>query len=146
MRGVRPFIFGHLGDGNLHYNLARPNDAPLDWSMHDGKTVAETVLQSVAEHGGSISAEHDIGQLKRDAFLRYKPPFELQLMRQLKDLFDPLNILNPGKLLKIPHSRDRTPALRRRLPTGNLARAGAMIVYGLDWLSPCPFRGRRSSR
>jgi FAD/FMN-containing dehydrogenase len=97
--GVRPFIFGHLGDGNLHYNLVRPNDAPLDWSTHDGKAVTETVLESVVEYGGSISAEHGIGQLKRDAFLKYKSPLELQLMRQLKNLFDPLNILNPGKLL-----------------------------------------------
>lgn len=96
---VRPFIFGHFGDGNLHYNLSRPASAPREWAAEQGDAVTDLVLDEVNRYGGSISAEHGIGQLKRDHFLHSKDPLELRLMRDIKRLFDPAGILNPGKLL-----------------------------------------------
>ncbi|REF02218.1 FAD-binding oxidoreductase [Cupriavidus plantarum] len=96
---IRPFIFGHFGDGNLHYNLSRPAGAPRDWAARDGEAFTDEVLDEVVRYGGSISAEHGIGQLKRDAFLHTKDPLELRLMREIKRVFDPAGIMNPGKLL-----------------------------------------------
>ena len=96
---VRPFIFGHFGDGNLHYNLSRPAGAARDWAAQHGAAVTDIVLDEVNRYGGSISAEHGIGQLKRDHFLHSKDPLELRLMRDIKRLLDPAGILNPGKLL-----------------------------------------------
>ncbi|GAB3626525.1 hydroxyacid dehydrogenase [Pandoraea terrae] len=96
---VRPFIFGHFGDGNLHYNLSRPAGAPNDFMAQHGEPLTAEVLDEVAQYGGSISAEHGIGQLKRDYFAKYKAPLELRLMREIKQVFDPAGIMNPGKLL-----------------------------------------------
>jgi len=96
---IRPFIFGHFGDGNLHYNLSRPAGAPRDWAAQHGAAITDIVLDEVNRYGGSISAEHGIGQLKRDHFLHSKDPLELRLMRDIKRLLDPAGILNPGKLL-----------------------------------------------
>jgi FAD/FMN-containing dehydrogenase len=97
--GIRPFIFGHFGDGNLHYNLSRPAGAPRDWAATQGAAITDAVLDEVNRYGGSISAEHGIGQLKRDHFLHSKDPLELRLMREIKRLVDPAGIMNPGKLL-----------------------------------------------
>src|SRR5690606_29937922 len=66
---IRPFIFGHFGDGNLHYNLSRPEGAPREWAAQQGDALTDIVLDEVNRYGGSISAEHGIGQLKRDHFL-----------------------------------------------------------------------------
>ena len=96
---LRPFIFGHFGDGNLHYNLSRPEGAPRDWAAMQGAAITDIVLEEVNRYGGSISAEHGIGQLKRDLFLNSKDPLELRLMRNMKVLLDPSDIMNPGKLL-----------------------------------------------
>lgn len=96
---LRPFIFGHFGDGNLHYNLSRPEGAPRDWAATQGAAITDIVLDEVNRYGGSISAEHGIGQLKRDHFLHSKDPLELRLMRNMKALLDPSGIMNPGKLL-----------------------------------------------
>ncbi|MFS8976092.1 FAD-binding oxidoreductase [Cupriavidus necator] len=96
---IRPFIFGHFGDGNLHYNLSRPVGADKNWAATQGDAVTEAVLDEVMRYGGSISAEHGIGQLKRHAFLAVKDPLELRLMREIKAVFDPAGIMNPGKLL-----------------------------------------------
>src|SRR5215510_10866726 len=84
--GVRPIAFGHIGDGNIHFNLYQPE---LSRIVHD----------IVAELDGSISAEHGIGRLRRDDLLRYKPAIELELMRRIKNVLDPHNIMNPGKLI-----------------------------------------------
>ena len=97
--GARPFIFGHFGDGNLHYNVSRPQGAPAGWAAEHEHIVAEAVFEEVMRYGGSISAEHGIGQLKRAAFHQYKSPVQIRLMQQIKQLFDPNNIMNPGKLL-----------------------------------------------
>lgn len=97
--GVRPYIFGHFGDGNLHYNLSRPTGAPPAWAAESGAAVTDLVLDEVHRYGGSISAEHGIGQLKRTHFLHTKDPLELRLMAGIKRLLDPAGIMNPGKLL-----------------------------------------------
>jgi len=97
--GVRLFVFGHFGDGNLHYNLSRPLGAAEDWASAQGHDLTDAVLEQVMQFCGSISAEHGIGQLKRHAFHQYKAPLDLRLMRAVKAVFDPAGIMNPGKLL-----------------------------------------------
>jgi FAD/FMN-containing dehydrogenase len=97
--GVRLFVFGHFGDGNLHYNLSRPLGATDDWAATHGADLTDAVLEKATQLGGSISAEHGIGQLKRHAFHQYKAPLDLQLMGAVKAVLDPAGIMNPGKLL-----------------------------------------------
>ena len=98
-RGVRMVTFGHLGDGNVHYNVSAPEGvAPGVFVMHTA-AINRIVHDSVARFGGSISAEHGLGQLKRDEIQRYKSPLELELMRKLKRALDPQGIMNPGKVL-----------------------------------------------
>jgi FAD/FMN-containing dehydrogenase len=93
-------VFGHLGDGNLHYNLSPPEhgmspaafealEAPLNRAVHD----------LVTRYRGSISAEHGLGVLRRDEAQRYKSAVETRLMRAIKQAFDPLGLFNPGKVL-----------------------------------------------
>jgi len=97
--GARPVALGHFGDGNIHYNVAQPpgmgKQAFLDF-WHD---MADAVHAIVMEYGGSISAEHGIGRLKREELAAVKQPVEMDLMRGLKHLLDPNSILNPGKIL-----------------------------------------------
>lgn len=95
---VRLIVFGHFGDGNLHYNMSRPVGAPADFFVQHGDELTAAVLDEVAHYGGSISAEHGIGQLKRDYFLRYKDPLEVRLMREIRKCLDPQGIMNPGKI------------------------------------------------
>ncbi len=96
--GVRLVTFGHLGDGNLHYNVAPPAGASANFFMHQA-AINRIVHDNAHALGGSISAEHGIGALKREELLRYKSPLELQLMSRIKQALDPLNLMNPGKLL-----------------------------------------------
>jgi FAD/FMN-containing dehydrogenase len=97
--GVRFVIFGHLGDGNLHYNLAAPDGAAAEPFM-DAQAIANRIVHDLVDAaGGSISAEHGIGQSKRDELARYKAPLELELMRAIKQALDPAGLLNPGKIL-----------------------------------------------
>src|SRR5439155_1659004 len=91
--------FGHLGDGNLHYNVSAPEGVAPDVYAKDTAAINRLVHDSVARFGGSISAEHGLGQLKRDEIRRYKSPLELELMRKLNRAFDPHGIMNPGKVL-----------------------------------------------
>jgi FAD/FMN-containing dehydrogenase len=99
MPGLRFVIFGHLGDGNLHYNLAAPPGvAPEDFLRYTS-TANRIVHDLVASFGGSISAEHGIGQQKREELVRYKSEVELSLMRAIKAALDPTGLLNPGKVL-----------------------------------------------
>ncbi|HEX6265291.1 MAG TPA: FAD-binding oxidoreductase, partial [Burkholderiales bacterium] len=90
---VRIFCFGHVGDGNLHYNVGP------EALMQRGAEVSRIVYDTVAALGGSISAEHGLGQLKREEIRRHKDPLELELMRVLKHTLDPRGLMNPGKLL-----------------------------------------------
>jgi FAD/FMN-containing dehydrogenase len=101
--GARPVCFGHMGDGNLHFNFNAPPGQDAAWST-EWEEVQLTVHDIVKRYSGSISAEHGIGQMKRDVLPRYKSSEELDAMRALKAAFDPKNILNPGKTV---------PAIRR---------------------------------
>jgi len=97
--GARPLPFGHLGDGNIHYNITQPADADKDEFLKRWKEVNTVVFAVVKKYGGSISAEHGIGVMKRDLLPTVKDPVALDLMRGLKRMLDPKNILNPGKVL-----------------------------------------------
>ncbi|NJM29187.1 MAG: FAD-binding oxidoreductase [Rhizobiales bacterium] len=99
MPGVRFMAFGHMGDGNIHFNLSQPVGMDKQAFLDRWQDLSGAVSDVVLKLGGSISAEHGIGVLKRNDMLRIKSPAELQMMRGLKQLFDPLNILNPGKVL-----------------------------------------------
>ncbi len=87
--------FGHVGDGNLHFNFVVPPERVAAWRPR----LLERLVEEVVGLGGSFSAEHGIGRSKVAELLRYKPAVELELMRRLKTLFDPLGILNPGVIL-----------------------------------------------
>jgi len=97
--GVRFVVFGHLGDGNLHYNLSAPEGADVHRFMDNMPLANRIVHDLVAAAGGSISAEHGIGQLKRDELRHYKSPLEIELMQRVKSALDPRGLLNPGKVL-----------------------------------------------
>ncbi|MBC7502000.1 MAG: FAD-binding oxidoreductase [Herminiimonas sp.] len=95
----RMVTFGHLGDGNLHYNVSPPENASADDFIARQDAVNKIVHDGAHRYGGSISAEHGVGALKRDEILRYKSAVEMQLMRTIKKALDPLNLMNPGKVL-----------------------------------------------
>ncbi|MEX1993030.1 MAG: FAD-binding oxidoreductase [Steroidobacteraceae bacterium] len=97
--GARLVAYGHLGDGNLHFNLspAAGDDGPS--LLAAGDAIRRAVHDLVASHGGSISAEHGIGQLKVGELARYEDPAALDLMRKIKQALDPQGIMNPGKVL-----------------------------------------------
>jgi len=95
--GARPVSFGHLGDGNLHFNFNSPRTGDDPAFLALWEEVQQTVHDLVKDFGGSISAEHGIGMMKVGQLPRYKSHEELDAMRALKRAFDPKNILNPGK-------------------------------------------------
>jgi FAD/FMN-containing dehydrogenase len=97
--GSRPLPFGHLGDGNIHYNVIQPEGADKADFLKRWDDVNGAVFAVVKKYGGSISAEHGIGVLKRDLLPSVKDPVAFELMKSLKHLLDPKNILNPGKVL-----------------------------------------------
>jgi len=98
--GIRIIAFGHLGDGNIHYNAslfdAANNRNFIERHEHD---INKIVYRVVAELNGSISAEHGLGQLKREEITHYKDVIELEVMRQIKRALDPNQLMNPGKVL-----------------------------------------------
>ncbi len=96
---VRIVCFGHIGDGNLHYNQSRPDAQSNVEFIAQTDAVNRIVHDLVHELGGSISAEHGLGQLKREEVLRYKSETEMGLMRAVKQALDPRGLMNPGKLL-----------------------------------------------
>ncbi|MCU0937913.1 MAG: FAD-binding oxidoreductase [Burkholderiaceae bacterium] len=96
---IQPVVFGHLGDGNLHYNMAVRAGTPVTVAFAHEAEINRIVHDSVAAAGGSISAEHGLGQMKRDEIRRYKSEVELQMMRAIKQALDPRGLMNPGKLL-----------------------------------------------
>jgi D-lactate dehydrogenase (cytochrome) len=97
--GIRPVPFGHVGDGNIHFNLYQPEAMGADDFLARQPELSRIVHDIVAELDGSISAEHGIGRLRRDDLQRYKPAIELELMRRIKQALDPDNIMNPGKVI-----------------------------------------------
>ncbi len=99
--GIRLVNFGHLGDGNLHYNVQAPLGDDAAVFLRDQENRVNTlVFDSVAKFGGSISAEHGIGALKMDKLVHYKSPVALMLMRAIKDALDPTDLMNPGRVLQ----------------------------------------------
>ena len=100
--GVQLVNFGHLGDGNLHYNVQAPaGDDQKAFLREQEDRITALVYDAVARFGGSFSAEHGIGSLKRDKLAQYKSPVALGMMRAIKQALDPQNLLNPGRVLKI---------------------------------------------
>lgn len=97
--GVRPVAFGHVGDGNVHFNLSQPRAASPAEFLAQRESLATLVYDVVARYGGSISAEHGIGQAKREHLRSYKSETEITLMQTLKSALDPDNLLNPGKVI-----------------------------------------------
>ena len=97
--GARPVCFGHMGDGNLHYNVSQP--AGGDGAAFKGlyRAMNDAVHAIVRDLGGSISAEHGIGRMKRDELIATAPPIATDLMRRIKRAFDPAGIMNPGKVI-----------------------------------------------
>lgn len=99
--GCRPLPFGHLGDGNIHFNVSQPVGADKQAYLDLWKPMNTRVHAITAAYGGSISAEHGIGQLKRDELASVKDPVALALMKTLKQALDPHGIMNPGKVLQV---------------------------------------------
>jgi FAD/FMN-containing dehydrogenase len=97
--GVRIVCFGHLGDGNLHYNQSKSSELDNADFIAQTPAVNRVVHDLVNELDGSISAEHGLGQLKREEILRYKSPVEMDMMRAVKQALDPRGLMNPGKVL-----------------------------------------------
>ncbi len=97
--GTRPFPFGHLGDGNIHLNFSQPTDMDKKAFLARWDEVNAVVHAVVGELGGTISAEHGIGQLKRELLTKVKSPLEIDMMRRIKATLDPHGIFNPGKVL-----------------------------------------------
>jgi FAD/FMN-containing dehydrogenase len=96
--GTRIVAFGHLGDGNIHFNVIAPPGAAPGWIEGVGGEITRLVYDQVTAAGGSISAEHGIGQSKREALARTAEPARLALQRRIKAALDPAGIMNPGKL------------------------------------------------
>jgi FAD/FMN-containing dehydrogenase len=97
--GVIASGFGHLGDGNIHFHVRATSHAAPDWYEAEGAEITRFVDDLVTAAGGSISAEHGIGQLKRAEFARLAEPGRVHALRAIKQALDPLGIMNPGKLV-----------------------------------------------
>ncbi|MBB4841043.1 FAD/FMN-containing dehydrogenase [Sphingomonas kyeonggiensis] len=105
--GVTATGFGHLGDGNVHFHVRAPAGVDRDsWYAGDGKAVSRFVYDMVVAEGGSISAEHGIGQMKRDELVRLSPPQRIAALKAIKMALDPRGILNPGKLVALAPEAD----------------------------------------
>ena len=107
--GSRVNAFGHLGDGNVHFNVRAPEGAGAEWLSEPGAAVSAFVHDLVTAAGGSISAEHGIGQMKVAELARLADPARLAAMRAIKQALDPQGIMNPGKL--VPQARSSEPSL-----------------------------------
>jgi FAD/FMN-containing dehydrogenase len=100
--GTKTVAFGHLGDGNIHFHVKAPMDVNVaEWYSGDGKAITSHVYDRVHAYGGSLSAEHGIGLAKIDEFARLSDPARLTALRAIKNAFDPLGIMNPGKLVPL---------------------------------------------
>jgi D-lactate dehydrogenase (cytochrome) len=97
--GARPVPFGHLGDGNIHFNITQPVGADKAAYLAQWTGMNRVVHDLVVSMNGSISAEHGIGKLKVEEMKHYKDPVELDLMRRIKRAIDPANLMNPGKVV-----------------------------------------------
>lgn len=98
---IEVFVFGHLGDGNLHYAVAESSGTTNPVVRAKAKEITALVHKMIVEYNGSISAEHGIGLLERDEMAKYKDPFEIEMMRAIKRSLDPQNIMNPGRIFSL---------------------------------------------
>jgi FAD/FMN-containing dehydrogenase len=96
---IRFVTFGHLGDGNIHYNFSPPKGGDQQAFLAEQEAINRVTHDIVARHGGTLSAEHGLGQLRHHEAARYRSPVETALMRTVKQALDPLGLMNPGKLL-----------------------------------------------
>ena len=96
---ARLIAFGHAGDGNLHFNVAEPELGKTEDFIDNWDKINEAVHRTVHKYGGSISAEHGIGQLKREELAHYKTETALHVMQKIKTALDPNSIMNPGKVI-----------------------------------------------
>lgn len=100
--GTKAVAFGHLGDGNIHFHVKAPSGVTVtEWYTGDGKAITSHIYDRVCDYAGSLSAEHGIGQAKIDEFARLSEPARLTALRAIKNAFDPLGIMNPGKLVPL---------------------------------------------
>ena len=97
--GARVIAFGHLGDGNIHYDLLQPEGGDRAAFESDEDAIEQAVYDAIDRHRGSISAEHGVGLARRDDIARRKQPAEIAMMRAIKSALDPLGIMNPGKMI-----------------------------------------------
>ena len=97
--GIRVVAFGHVGDGNIHFNLSQPIGADKAEFLGRWDHINRLVHDLACDMGGSFSAEHGVGKLKRKELKRHKPDIEMELMKRIKSAFDPRDIMNPGTLL-----------------------------------------------
>jgi FAD/FMN-containing dehydrogenase len=99
--GVRLVNYGHLGDGNLHYNVQAPAGADAEAFLRDDEKGVNTIVYDMVDQfNGSISAEHGVGSLKREKLEQHKSPVALGMMRAIKQALDPQNTMNPGRVLR----------------------------------------------
>ena len=96
---VRIVAFGHVGDGNLHFNISQPKKGSTEEFLAIAEQLTDFVYDSVASYNGSISAEHGIGRFKKEMLKKYRSSTELNLMRTVKHALDPDNLFNPGKVI-----------------------------------------------
>ena len=93
--------FGHIGDGNLHLNILKPENLSKDEFFAKCATVNKWVFETVEKYNGSISAEHGVGMTKRDYLTYSRSPAEIEYMKAVKAVFDPNGIMNPGKIFPV---------------------------------------------
>jgi len=113
MPGIRVVPFGHMGDGNIHFNLEQPEGADPAWFLAQDHAIMDTVNEVVRRFDGSFSAEHGIGKLKPYMMPDWRGGAELELMRRIKTALDPQGIMNPGKVLPGVLEQD-PPSLKGR--------------------------------
>lgn len=97
--GIRPTAFGHVGDGNIHFNLSQPEGADTAAYLDRWDEICDVVNEVILDMGGSISAEHGVGRFKKDEMPKIKSAVEFELLQKIKALFDPAGLMNPGKML-----------------------------------------------
>ena len=140
--GCRPMPFGHVGDGNIHYNITQPVGADKAEYLKRWDDMNDAIYKIVLKYGGSVSAEHGVGIVKRDYLPKIKDPVAYELMKTLKRTLDPKGILNPGKVLVARSPLSHLAPGIGRLLIGNPAER---VLVGLFFLARFLLLVRRSA-